>query len=104
MSTAPKNLTEWLIATVIHTLADDGEQYLTFGPTPAPTLEGADNVASSSFNFLGKTYSGIQRAFLGNKREFRRKFEVEGDPIFVCYPPRGLGKHGVSALMKVLTD
>ena len=71
MSNASKNLTEWLIATVNHTLADDGEQYLTFGPILAPTLEDADNVASSSSNFLGKTYGGIQRALLGNKREFR---------------------------------
>ncbi|KAI5116810.1 hypothetical protein M0805_007091 [Coniferiporia weirii] len=103
---APKNLTEWLISSAIHTLADKGEHFLTFGPTPAPTLETAGNarISSSSFKFLSKTYGSIEHAFLGNKREFRKKFEVEGEPIFVCYPPHGLGRHGISALMKMLTD
>jgi len=104
MPAAPKNLTEWLIASAIHSLADDDEHYLTFGPTPAPKLEPVDNVSSSGMKFLSGTYQGIEKALLGNKREFRNKFKVEGEPIFVCYPPKGLGRHGVSALMKVLTD
>ncbi|THH04884.1 hypothetical protein EW145_g5201 [Phellinidium pouzarii] len=81
---APKSLTEWLIASAIHSLADKGERYLTFGPTPAPNIQSAENsqIPSSSFKFLSKTYTGIERSFLGNKREFRKKFEVEGEPIF----------------------
>ncbi|KAH8119707.1 hypothetical protein DFH11DRAFT_1500313 [Phellopilus nigrolimitatus] len=103
---APKNLTEWLIVSAIHWLSDAGEHRLTFGPTPAPALEAPDNVkmSSNSIRFLSKTYGGIQKALLGNKREFRRKFEVDGEPLFVCYPPHGLGVHGISALMHVLTD
>ncbi|KAH8119712.1 hypothetical protein DFH11DRAFT_473 [Phellopilus nigrolimitatus] len=103
---SPKNLTEWLIVTAIHSLSDEGERRLTFGPTPAPTLDAPENakVSSNSIKFLSKTYGGIQKALLGNKREFRRKFEVDGEPIFVCYPPHGFGKHGISALMDVLTD
>lgn len=106
LRTAPKNLTEWLIAEAIHYLAEHDEHYLTFGPTPAPALKSADNaeVPSSSFKFLSATYGSIERTLLGNKREFRNKFKVDGEPIYVCYPPHGLGRHGVSALMKVLTD
>jgi len=102
--TAPKNLTEWLITEACHSLGNDGETYLTFGPTPAPSLQGADNMAGSSYKFLSKAYSGIEKSLLGSKRDFRRKFEVEGEPIFVCYPKRGLGRKGISALMKVLTS
>jgi aspartyl-tRNA synthetase len=101
---APKNVTEWLITEAIHSLAKEHEHYLTFGPTPAEQLVPKDNVKGSSIKFLSKTYGGIQKAFLGNKREFRQKFHVEGEPIFVCYPEHGLGRHGVSALMEVLTD
>lgn len=104
MPSAPKNLTEWLITSAIHSLAKDEEHYLTFGPTPAVALRPVDNVSSSGMKFLSTTYGGIEKAFLGNKRDFRNKFHVEGRPIFVCYPPKGLGRHGVSALMKVLTD
>jgi len=106
LKSAPKNLTEWLITEAIHYLADKGESYLTFGPTPAPALKSAENaeMPSGSFKFLSATYSSIERTLLGNKRDFRNKFKVEGEPIYVCYPPHGLGRHGVSALMKVLTD
>ena len=103
---APKNITEWLIASAIHSVAEAGEPRLTFGPTPAPSLETPENakMSSGTVRFLRKTYGGIEHALLGNKREFRKKFEVNGEPIFVCFPPRGLGRHGISALMKVLTD
>lgn len=104
MPNAPKNLTEWLITSAIHSLASKDEHHLTFGPTPAPSLEVADNISGPAIKFLSKTYGGIYKTMLGNKREFRAKFQVEGEPIFVCYPPHGLGRHGVSALMKVLTD
>ncbi|KAL5494806.1 DPS1_1 [Sanghuangporus weigelae] len=103
---APKNITEWLIASAIHTLAKEGETRLTFGPTPAPSLGTPPNakMSSTTVRFLSKTYSGIEHALLGNKREFRKKFEVNGEPIFVCFPPHGLGRRGISSLMKVLTD
>ena len=103
---SPKNLTEWLIASAIQSLANDGESRLTFGPTPAESLTSADNsqISTGTVKFLNKTYSGIEHAVLGNKREFRRKFSTEGEPIFVCFPPHGLGRHGISALMKVLTE
>ena len=104
MPQAPKNLTEWLITSAIHSLASKDEHYLTFGPTPAPSLEVAGNVTGPAVKFLSKTYGGIYKTMLGNKREFRNKFQVHGEPIFVCYPPHGLGRHGISALMKVLTD
>ncbi|TDL20925.1 hypothetical protein BD410DRAFT_790274 [Rickenella mellea] len=101
---APKNLTEWLITSAIHSLASTDEHFLTFGPTPAEKLTPSSNINGTSVKFLSKTYSGIERTFLGNKRAFRDKFEVRGEPIFVCFPPHGLGRHGISALMKVLTD
>ena len=103
---APKNITEWLIASAIYSLADKGEPRMTFGPTPAPSLETPENakVSSGTVRFLSKTYNGIEHTLLGNKREFRKKFEVDGEPIFVCFLPHGLGRHGISAVMKVLTD
>ena len=101
---APKNLTEWLITSAIRSLAEEDVHYLTFGPTPAESLKVVDNVSSVGLTFLSMTYSSIEKAFLGNKREFRRKFEVEGEPIFLCFPKQGLGRRGVQAIMKVLTD
>lgn len=101
---APKAITEWLITAAIHSLASDDVHHLTFGPTPAAKLQPVANITGNRVKLLTKSYSGIESAFLGNKREFRQKFEVEGTPLFVCYPPHGLGRHGISALMKVLTD
>lgn len=103
---APKNITEWLITAAINAIGEEGAPRLTFGPTPASKLKPADNakMSGTTYRFLRKTYGGIERRVLGRKREFREKFEVEGEPIYVCFPPNGLGRHGISALMKVLTD
>ena len=103
---APKNLTEWLITSAIHALGESGSHRLTFGPTPAEELKPAENAKSSTptVKFLSKAYGGIERHVLGSKREFRGKFSVEGEPIWICFPHNGLGRHGISALMKVLTD
>ena len=101
---APKNITEWLITSAIRSLANENSTYLTFGPTPAESLEAADNLSNGTVKWMSATYSGIEKTFLGNKRDFRRKFQVDGEPLYICFPENGLGKSGVSALMKVLTE
>lgn len=101
---APKNITEWLITTAIHSLASEDSTYLTFGPTPAESLRPKDNLTGGTVKWLSAIYGGIEKAFLGNKKEFRRKFDVDGDPLYICFPENGLGRTGISALMKVLTD
>ena len=85
-------------------MADSDDDYLSFGPTPAPKLEPVDNLSNGRVKMLASLYGGIESAFLGNKREFRRKFKAEGEPIFVCFPEDGMGRSGAEALMKVLTS
>ncbi|EJD08220.1 uncharacterized protein FOMMEDRAFT_25366 [Fomitiporia mediterranea MF3/22] len=103
---APKNITEWLIAFAIHSLADAGESRLTFGGTPTASLYVPENanLGPWSIYFLSKAYGGIERALLGNKRVFHMKFGIIGEPIFMCFPPYGLGIRGFFALMSVLTS
>lgn len=77
---------------------------VTFGVGTTGTLESTANVSGFRFNLLKRTYGTITKTFnLGNKSEFRKKFQAGAEPVYVCYPKRGLGMSGVQAIMDVLT-
>lgn len=49
---------------------------------------------------LQRTYKTIAQAFkLTQKSDFRQKLGEEEDPIYVCYPPHGLGLTGGRAIV-----
>lgn len=92
---APNGASEAIIAHAIKVMASEGERHMTFGTSAREVIEPANNVGGLRFKGMAKTYKSITSAFnLTNKTDFRRKFGVEEEPVFVAYPPHGLGISG----------
>ena len=52
---------------------------------------------------MTKGYKMItKKTGLTKRGDFRAKFETEGDPLYVCFPPHSFGLSGLVALMKML--
>lgn len=89
---APLGAIEFILAHVIKKLGDAGVRTATFGAGATGTLQRVDNVGGFKVRTLEKTYNGISHTFhLSGKGDFRGKFGVEQDPLYICYPKGGLG-------------
>lgn len=54
---------------------------------------------------LQAAYDTIVKQFnLNRKSEFRAKMGAVEDPLYVAYPPHGLGSRGIRAIMKFFQD
>lgn len=102
---APNGTTEFLVIEVVKILAGEGEKSMTFGASATDTISAAAHLDGAAFKLLSKTYQGIARTFrLTNKTHWRRKFHVNEEPLYVCYPKHGLGFQGVEAILRSVTD
>ncbi|KAI0337629.1 aspartyl-tRNA synthetase, cytoplasmic [Trametopsis cervina] len=100
---APLGAIEYILSWVIKKLGDAGVRSATFGAGAAARVEAGDNVGGFRFKFLEKTYNGLSSTFhLGTKGDFRGKFGIEQDPLFIAYPKGSLGIRGVEAIMAAL--
>ncbi|TFK46077.1 aspartyl-tRNA synthetase, cytoplasmic [Heliocybe sulcata] len=97
---APSGSIEYTLSYVIEKMGEAGIQSATFGPGATQHLEIADNVSGWSVRLLEKTYNSLAKRFsLTNKSDFRTKFGVEQEPLYVCYPKGELGVQGVKAIL-----
>lgn len=65
---------------------------VTFGVGVSEKLVPGEHMGSARAKFLAKTYDTIVKSLgLARKAEFRQKFGVLGEPVYICYP-----KHDVS--------
>ncbi|KAH8079405.1 aspartyl-tRNA synthetase, cytoplasmic [Cristinia sonorae] len=100
---APLGAIEYILAFVIKKLGDAGVRTATFGAGATGTLQRVDNVGGFKVRTLEKTYNGISHTFhLTGKGDFRGKFGVEQDPLYICYPKGGLGMRGIEAILAML--
>ncbi|KAH9945653.1 aspartyl-tRNA synthetase cytoplasmic [Amylocystis lapponica] len=100
---APLGAIEYIISHVIKKLGDAGVRCATFGAGAAPRLQRVENVGGLRVRTLEKTYNGLSSTFsLRNKGDFRAKFGIHQDPLYICYPKGGLGVKGIEAIMAVL--
>ncbi|GBE81627.1 aspartyl-tRNA synthetase cytoplasmic [Sparassis latifolia] len=100
---APNGAIEYILASVIKKLGDAGVRSATFGAGAAPRLQRADNVGGFRVRTLERIYNGLSHTFhLMNKGDFRSKFGIHQDPLYICYPSSGLGMRGIEAIMSVL--
>jgi len=54
---------------------------------------------------LQKAYKTIaDNLKLTQKSEFREKLGAQEDPVWICYPPRGLGPSGMKAILSFFED
>ncbi|TEB32662.1 hypothetical protein FA13DRAFT_1763765 [Coprinellus micaceus] len=84
-------------------LDDENCVVVTFGISASPELHPVHNLGGWKVKALSKTYKKVaSSAKLINRGEFRRKFDSEHKPMYVCYPADGFGLDGINTLFKLL--
>lgn len=84
---SPSGTIEALISAAIQTLAKAGVQNVTFGAGALPEMVTGGNLNGIRARILSKTYKTVaQQLKLINKSDFRDKFGVNQDNVFLCYP------------------
>ncbi|KAK7677237.1 hypothetical protein QCA50_019831 [Cerrena zonata] len=100
---APLGAIEYILANVMKKLGDAGVRSATFGAGATGSLRSIDNIGGFKVRTLEKTYNGISHTFhLTSQGDFRSKFGIEQDPLYICYPKGGLGLKGIEVIMGVL--
>ena len=98
---APGGTIEYITLHAIHAAKNAGTKALTFGAVATPQLQAVHHMSGAKIKVLQRTYSGIVKQFrLTNKGEFRQKLGGEDDPVYICYPPGGLGVKGTRAILE----
>lgn len=102
---APNGSIESLITASIQSLAKSGVKTVTFGAGAVPEIEIGSNLDGLRAKILSKTYKAIAGQLkLLQKSEFREKFGVEEEAVYICYPVLGLGVSGARTLIKFFED
>jgi aspartyl-tRNA synthetase len=86
-------------------IAGEGCKAVTFGGGASPNFTPGHNLKGAKIKMLSKAYHAIVTELkLTQKTEFREKLGAKDDPIYVCYPPHGLGPMGVKAILSFFED
>jgi ergosteryl-3beta-O-L-aspartate synthase len=102
---APGGTIEYLILHSLKRLAADGVTNCTFGGGATASFTPGHNMKGAKTKVLAKAYSAIVSELkLTNKSEFREKLGAQDDPVYICYPPHGLGAMGVRAILSFFED
>jgi len=102
---APSGSIEALIMHALNDLKAAGVPTCTFGGGASNNFIPSHNMKGAKVKMLAKAYHTIATELkLTQKSEFRDKLGAEEDPIFVCYPPKGLGPRGVQAILSFFED
>ena len=98
---APSGTIEHAILHAVKVAKDSGTKTLTFGGAATAELHPTHHLSGMRVKMLQSTYKKIAKDFkLTAKSDFRQKLGGQDDPIYVCYPPRGLGAGGARAVVK----
>jgi len=85
--------------------ADSGAASVTFGGGATATFKVGHNMKGARVKVLQKAYFAVAKELhLTNKSEFREKLGAQEDPIYICYPPHGLGPAGARAVLTFFED
>lgn len=84
---APNGVIEVLIERALTTVTGP----VTFGVGASMKLKPGEHLHGVRAKFLARTYDLVARRLkLGRKSEFRQKFGVHGESIYICYPRWGV--------------
>ena len=98
---APSGTIEHAILHAVQVAKDSGTKTLTFGGAATPELHPVHHLKGVKVKMLQRTYKTIAAEFkLTQKSDFRQKLGGVDDPIYVCYPPRGMGPSGGRAVVQ----
>ncbi|KAI1658355.1 aspartyl-tRNA synthetase [Daldinia decipiens] len=102
---SPSGSIEALISHAIQSLTATGVSSVTFGAGAMDELLIGSNLNGIKAKLLSRTYKTVaQQLKLVAKSEFREKFGVKHDPVYICYPFMGLGVSGARTLIKFFED
>ncbi|RAL12089.1 aspartyl-tRNA synthetase, cytoplasmic [Aspergillus homomorphus CBS 101889] len=102
---APNGVIEYIVTQAIQTAAAAGTKSLTFGAGAMATLTPGHNLKGPKIKMLQHTYDTIAKQFgLVRKSEFRAKLGAEDDPLYIAYPPHGMGTKGMRAVLHFFED
>ena len=102
---APSGTIEHLVMHALKYVAASGETHVTFGGGATSKFSPGHNLKGTRVKVLSKAYAAIAAELkLTAKSEFREKLGAQEDPIYVCYPPHGLGPGGVRAILNFFED
>lgn len=97
---APSGTIEYITLHAIKAAAAAGTRNMTFGAAATNKLHAVHNMGGIRVKTLQRMYQTIAAEFkLTQKSEFRQKLGAEEDPVYICYPPHGLGAKGSKAIM-----
>lgn len=102
---SPSGTIESLITQSIQSLAKAGVRNVTFGAGATRHMEIVRNLGPMRAKILSRTYESVVKQLkLVQKSEFREKFGMQEDPVYICYPVLGLGVSGARTLIKFFED
>lgn len=102
---APNGTIELIVTHAMKLVAQAGAPSITFGAGATSDFKPAHNLKGTRVKVLSKTYHTVAAELkLNNKTEFREKLGAQQDPIYLCYPPHGLGPMGVKAILSFFED
>lgn len=102
---APSGTIEHIVTHSLKKLAEKGETNVTFGGGASSKFTPGHNMKKPRVKVLSKAYHAIATELkLTNKSEFREKLGAHEDPVYVCYPPHGLGPMAVKAILSFFED
>lgn len=102
---APNGAIEALVIHALKQVQSKGETSATFGGGASTEFRPGNNMKGAKVKMLSRAYTTIANDLkLTQKSEFREKLGAEEDPIFICYPPKGLGPKGIRAILSFFED
>lgn len=102
---APNGAIEYAITNAIQNAAKSGIKSFTFGAGATTQLSPGHNMHGAKIRLLERTYDTIANQFhLVRKSEFRMKLGASDEPLFIAYPPHGMGSKGIRAVLNFFED
>ncbi|EEY17025.1 aspartyl-tRNA synthetase [Verticillium alfalfae VaMs.102] len=98
---APNGTIDVLIETALASITGS----VTFGVGAADKLTPGEQLHGTRAKFLAKTYEAIVKSLgLNRKTEFRRKFGVLGEQVYICYPKHDVTLKDLRDVVKFFED
>ncbi|PYH99970.1 aspartyl-tRNA synthetase, cytoplasmic [Aspergillus ellipticus CBS 707.79] len=102
---SPNGVIEQIVTHAIQAGAAAGVKSFTFGAGAMAKLTPGHNLHGTRIKMLQHTYDTMAKQFhLVRKSEFRAKLGAEDDPLYIAYPPHGLGTKGMRAVLHFFED
>lgn len=102
---APSGTIEYITTHAISAAAAAGIKSLTFGGGATDRLIPGHHLSGAKVKLLEHAYEATVKQFnLTRKSGFRAKMGATEDPLWIAYPPHGLGTKGIKAIMNFFED